>query len=216
MLFRSISVLKSLSKLITGGDKVSGSHVNQIVREFPHITIIQAYGPTENTTFSTTHTISKEYDQIPIGKPINNSSVYVFNEANKLQPVGVIGEICLGGDGLAQGYLNNVELTEEKFIDHPFNKGEKLYKSGDLGKWLDDGTLLFVGRVDDQVKIRGHRIELNEIELVLKRKESIDDAILLTRKDQSGDKELIAYMVSEQEQNSSDLRNYLAFQYTID
>ena len=129
----------------------------------PNLTVINGYGPTENTTFSCCFTVNDTYTtSIPIGKPITNSSCYVVSKSGNLQPANIPGELWVGGHGVARGYLNNNNLTEEKFIKNPFGDGV-LYKTGDLVKWLSDGNIEFIGRIDNQVKIRGFRVELNEI-----------------------------------------------------
>ena len=122
--------------------------------------IVHAYGPTENTTFSTCFYVEKDYNKaIPIGYPIQNSTCYIVNSEYKLCPIQTIGELIVGGDGVAKGYLNSEELTKEKFIPNLFGE-ERVYKTGDLAKWLPDGSIEFIGRADSQVKIRGNRIEL--------------------------------------------------------
>ena len=150
--------LDTVRSILFGGELVSVPHVNKFKNTYSNIDLLHVYGPTENTTFSTYHRVLEtdlSKSTIPIGIPISNSTAYILDATNGLQPIGVVGEICLGGDGLARGYLNNAELTSEKFISHPFKEGKRLYKTGDLGRWLPDGTIEFVGRVDDQVKIRG-------------------------------------------------------------
>jgi len=207
-----IELFKDLSYVIVGGDKLSITHINKLYTEYPDLVLINGYGPTENTTFSTFHRISSEdfsRTSIPIGKPINNSTVYILSKDNDLQPVGVVGELCLGGDGLARGYLNDPELTKDKFIDHPFKQGERLYKTGDLGRWLSDGNIEFVGREDDQVKIRGHRIELGEIESVLHQCEEVSSCVVLAKKSSKGEKELVSYVVGDNSLDIKVLKHYL-------
>src|SRR4030095_3881788 len=111
---------------------------------------------------------------LTIGRPIYNTQIYILRDGVSVLPVGVPGEICIGGGGVARGYLNQPELTEKKFVANPFRAGEKMYRTGDLGKWLPDGHIVFIGRVDDQVKIRGYRVELGEIENALQTHVSID------------------------------------------
>jgi acyl carrier protein/SAM-dependent methyltransferase len=151
------------------------------------------YGPTENTTFSTFFPVDKNYEtNIPIGKPIGNSTVYIVDKYNNLQPVGITGELCTGGDGTARGYLNRVELTDEKFVSHPFIPGERLYKTGDFALWLPDGNIEFLGRRDNQVKIRGFRIELGEIENLLLTHKDIEECFVTSR-EMNGENQVIAY-----------------------
>jgi len=127
----------------------------------------------------------------------------------ELLPIGILGELYIGGAGLARGYLNQEELTKEKFIANPFKEGERLYKTGDLGRWLADGNIECIGRKDDQIKIRGHRIELGEIEHALLNHEEIDQGVVLAKENQSGEKELVAYITSHAAQNTGELRSYL-------
>ncbi len=106
-------------------------------------------------------------DNIPIGKPISNTKIYILNASDQLQPVGVVGELCIAGEGLARGYWNREELTAEKFVQNPFEPSERMYRTGDLARWLPNGNIEYIGRVDHQVKIRGFRIELGEVEAQL-------------------------------------------------
>ena len=172
-----ISIFEKLKTILVGGEKLSQPHIEKLKQAYPFIEIINGYGPTENTTFSLTCNIKNTTEglSIPIGRPLNNRSAYVLNEDHKLVPVGVAGEIYLGGSGVAKGYLNQEELTAERFIADPFmikdptiKEGEsRMYKTGDLGRWLPGGNIEYLGRIDSQVKIRGYRIELEEIEAVL-------------------------------------------------
>ncbi|WP_185245459.1 non-ribosomal peptide synthetase [Chryseobacterium bernardetii] len=190
----NIQILAKLNKIITGGEKASAQHINKIYKNYPHIKIVEAYGPTENTTFSTTQEIQKEYTDIPIGMPLPNRQVYILDKKLNPVPIGVIGEICVGGDGIAVGYLGLPELTEEKFIENPFIPGKRIYKTGDLGNWLKDGSIVFKGRNDEQVKIRGYRIELGEIEKTLQDHQAINKAIIAHEKDEDGNSHLVAYL----------------------
>ena len=157
-------IFKGVNKLLTGGDILSPKHITMVRTANPNLTVINGYGPTENTTFSCCFTINKNYTRsIPIGKPISNSTAYVVSNSGLLCPIGIIGELWVGGDGVAKGYLNNNDLTKEKFVINPFGKGI-IYKTGDLVKWLPDGNIEFIGRIDNQVKIRGFRVELSEID----------------------------------------------------
>ncbi|WP_133054573.1 non-ribosomal peptide synthetase, partial [Niastella populi] len=206
-----LSFFSSLRYLVSGGDKMSPIHVNKVKKAYPELEVVNGYGPTENTTFSACYRVeNKEYDEaIPIGKPIANSQVYILDPEMQPVPLGVAGEIYAGGDGLARGYLNQEALTKEKFMANPFKAGERLYKTGDLGRWLPDGNIEFIGRKDDQVKIRGYRIEPGEIEHTLLNHEEINQAVVLAKEDESGEKELVAYITSNTRQNTSDLRDYL-------
>ncbi|HEU4833563.1 MAG TPA: condensation domain-containing protein, partial [Pyrinomonadaceae bacterium] len=169
--------------------------------------------PTENTTFTCCHTMERDSrweGSVPIGKPISNSTVYILDQQQRPVPVGVYGEIYTGGDGLARGYLNWPELTAEKFVPHPFSErgGERLYRTGDVGRWLNDGSVEYLGRVDEQVKIRGFRIELGEIEAVLSRHPAVREAVVVVQT-VNNDKRLVAYVVGEASFESSELRQFL-------
>ncbi|MCP4155441.1 MAG: amino acid adenylation domain-containing protein, partial [bacterium] len=173
MVEADIEIFQTPANLLAGGDVLSTVHIGHVKRRYPDLNIINGYGPTENTTFSTTFHIKKEYKKnIPIGKPIANSTAYIMDKFENLVPIGINGELVVGGDGVARGYLNNPELTAEKFIDYPkANRGHhesrphqsqspiRIYKTGDLAKWMPDGNIQFSGRIDDQVKVRGFRIE---------------------------------------------------------
>ncbi|MFW0739616.1 amino acid adenylation domain-containing protein [Flavobacterium sp. T12S277] len=160
------------------------------------IAVRNLYGPSEDTTYSSYYRVEGTYESsVPIGKALDNTQFYILSEALALQPVGVIGEICISGDGLSRGYLYQPELTAEKFITNPFNESTKLYKTGDLGKWLPDGTIAYIGRKDSQVKIRGHRVELGEIEQVLQSQQDIDQCVVVTATVQ-GDPVIVSYLVS--------------------
>lgn len=168
------------------------------------------YGPTEDTTYSTVYQLIKGRPVL-IGKPISNSQAYILNKEVDLVPIGLTGEICLGGAGLARGYLNRPELTAEKFIGNPFKKqlSARLYKTGDLGRWLPDGNIEYQGRLDAQVKIRGFRIELGEIEAVLQQCELINEAVVLAPEDKEGHKRLVGYIVSKNKIHKEAIAAYL-------
>jgi hypothetical protein len=145
----------------------------------------------------------------PIGTPISNTKVYILDKYLQPLPEGITGEIYIGGVGLARGYLNRPKLTAEKFIDNPFGEG-KLYKTGDLARYLPDGNIAFIGRVDHQVKIRGFRIELGEIESVLRKHPQIAEVVVIAREDRPGDKNLVAYFVEKNSSlTSTELRQFL-------
>jgi acyl carrier protein len=174
------------------------------------------YGPTENTTFTTWHLteyVPPGETTVPIGRPIANTQVYVLDRAMQPVPVGVYGELFIGGDGLARDYLKRPALTAETFVPNPFSPepGARLYKSGDLVRYLQDGSIEFLGRIDHQVKIRGFRIELGEIESVLGRHPKVSDTVVIAREDVPGDKRLVAYVVASHEPTPtfSELRSFL-------
>ncbi|PHS10320.1 MAG: hypothetical protein COA88_02425 [Kordia sp.] len=199
--------LTSLETILVGGDKLSPDHINRVRDKYCNLQIVNGYGPTENVTFSTTHQIEKKYNRIPIGKPINNSTAYVLNQSRQLQPVGLVGELYVGGDGVARGYLNAPELTETKFIDNPFGKG-KLYNTGDLAKWLPDGTIDFLGRRDFQVKIRGYRIEPGEIEQAILEIDGVRK-VMVSPKSVSGTISLCAYYETDSNVLAADIKTVL-------
>jgi len=160
------------------------------------ITVRNLYGPSEDTTYSTVYRMHKGQPLL-IGKPIHNTAIYILNPHQQLQPVGIAGEICIGGHGLALGYLNRPELTDEKFIANPFKTGGKIYKTGDLGRWMADGNIEYLGRMDEQVKIRGFRVELGEIESVLQQSGLATQAAVLALTNLQGNKYLCAFVVAK-------------------
>ncbi|PLV32323.1 Plipastatin synthase subunit C [Bacillus subtilis subsp. subtilis] len=200
-----------LKHLIIGGEALSPSHVNRIRNVCSGVSIWNGYGPTENTTFSTCLHIQKTYElSIPIGRPVGNSTAYILNQWGVLQPVGAVGELCVGGDGVARGYLGRPDLTKEKFVPHPFAPGDRLYRTGDLARWLPDGTIEYVGRIDDQVKVRGYRVELGEIESALRQIDGVKEAAVLARTAQTGSKELFGYISVKAGTNAEQVRSLLA------
>jgi len=204
-------VFRTLNTLLVGGDALSPKHVNTVRKSCPDLRIVNMYGPTENTTFSTYFPIEREFESaIPIGRPICNSSAYILDKQLKLQPIGVVGELCVGGDGIARGYLNRLELTEAKFVEHPFIPGERLYRTGDLALWLPDGNIDIIGRIDDQVKIRGYRVEPREIEKRLLEYDGILKAAVAVKADGSGNPIICAYYVAKQVLSETDVMAYLA------
>ncbi len=207
---QDIAIFKNLKKLLVGGDVLSPKHINKVREHHKGLQVINGYGPTENTTFSTTFSIDKTYNKnIPIGKPISNSTAYVLDSHLNLMPIGEIGELYVGGDGVAKGYLNNEELTRERFILNPFVEGDILYKTGDRVRWLPDGNIEFHGRVDFQVKIRGYRIEINEIENVLLSHPKVNEAQIIVV-ESNGQKELCAYYVLSESVSEDVLVSYLS------
>ncbi|RKH68395.1 amino acid adenylation domain-containing protein, partial [Corallococcus llansteffanensis] len=192
--------LAQVSQLIVGGDAMPAERARQhLARLAPGSVLINGYGPTENTTVSTTHVMHPAASvghAVPIGKPIGQSTVYVLDAALRPVPVGVAGELFVGGAGLAWGYLRRPDLTAERFVPSAFSStpGERLYRTGDKARWRADGTLEFLGRTDFQVKLRGFRIEPGEIESALLRLSGVSEARVLLREDVPGDKRLVAYV----------------------
>lgn len=169
MVEEKLTSLGGLKHLLTGGDVVSPDHAARVLEAHPHLRLINGYGPTENTTFTTCHHLSRadlDGRPLPIGRPLSNGTVWILDEAGHPVAPGIPGELCCGGDGVALGYLNQPELTAERFVDDPFSRegGGRLYRSGDLCRYRADGVIEFLGRLDQQVKIRGFRVELGEIE----------------------------------------------------
>jgi len=203
-----LSELEHLKRVVGGGEVFS---VNLAKKLNVQAIIYNEYGPTETTITSLMYQVkSKELDSsIPIGSPITNYQAYILNN-NKCSPIGVPGELHIGGKGVVRGYLNRPELTEEKFIDNPFISGERIYRTGDLARWLPDGNIEFLGRIDQQVKIRGFRIELGEIESQLLKLNDVKEAVVLAGEDETEDKYLCAYVVLEGEVSTNQLRVQLS------
>jgi amino acid adenylation domain-containing protein len=194
--------LQGLTQLLIGGEALSVEHVRKAYAALPDVTIINGYGPTECTTFAATYAIPRELaaDQrsIPIGRPIADTTLHVLNARGETVPAGVIGELHIGGAGLARGYLGRAELTAERFVEPlPGSVDERLYRTGDLVRWLPEGVIEFIGRADGQVKIRGYRIEVGEIEVALQRLDGVRACAVLAREDRVDQKRLVAYYISD-------------------
>lgn len=204
------TIFKDLKYLLTGGDVISPKAVTNIMDVVPNIKLINCYGPTENGSYSTCFPISPTsciLHSLPIGKPVANSTAYVVSKDNNLLPVNCVGELWVGGDGVAKGYLNNECLTQEKFAHSPFND-DFIYKTGDLVKWNTDGTLDFLGRMDNQIKIRGFRIELNEINLKILENTYIKNSITIV-KTINNEKVICTYFSSTQKVDIGILKSSL-------
>jgi amino acid adenylation domain-containing protein len=181
-------------KVLCGGEALAKDLADKLLAQCD--SLWNVYGPTETTIWSTLKQVSKHDEVLSIGHPIANTQIYILNEDNQLVAPGTIGEICIGGEGVAAGYLNHPALTNERFINDNFSPvpGQKLYKTGDLGKFLDNGEIVCLGRIDQQVKIRGYRIELGEIENQLTAQDDIKQAVVIAREDIPGNKNLVAYV----------------------
>ena len=215
MVDEQLESLRPLKQLLAGGDVLSVNHVQRFRESLPNCQLINGYGPTESTTFTCCYPIEDAKtlgNSVPIGRPINNTQVYILNPQLQPMPIGAIGEIYVGGDGLASGYFNRPELTIERFVPNPFSEqsGAKLYKTGDLARYFADGNIEFLGRIDNQVKIRGFRIELGEVEAVLSQYPTIQKSVVILREDKPADKRIVAYFVPipEQEVSVTELRNF--------
>ncbi len=208
--------LASVRQLLAGGDVLSLPHVRKVLAQHKECTVINGYGPTECTTFACCYPMRNDAHlehSVPIGRPIANAQVYLLDEAMQPVSIGTPGELYIGGDGLARGYLNRSDLTAERFVPHPYSAeaGARLYKTGDLARFLQDGRLEFIGRGDNQVKIRGFRIELGEIEATLLRHPAVSACVVNVQGEKSDEKILVAYVVTAlaQHQATAYLSAYL-------
>jgi acyl-coenzyme A synthetase/AMP-(fatty) acid ligase len=184
-------------KALVGGEAMPKDLADQLIAR--EVELWNMYGPTETTVWSACARISDTSKGIAIGKPIANTTVWILDAHKNLCPIGVPGELCIGGEGVALGYWNRPELTADRFIPDPFSAtpGATLYRTGDRARWRNDGTLEHLGRLDDQVKVRGFRIELGEIEAGIARYPAVREVVVVLREDAPGDKRLVAYLVAE-------------------
>ena len=211
------SLLETVPHVLTGGEALSVAHVKRALELYPHLRLTNGYGPTECTTFACTYDIDPSdtfpTGSVPIGRPIANTQCYVLDDEGAPVPVGVAGELYLGGDGLACGYLNLPELTAERFVPHPFSDepAARLYRTGDFVRYNADGLLEFLGRRDQQFKIRGFRVELGEIEAVLETHPDIAACAVVVQESDTGDKQLVAWLVLRKpaQLTGHDLRGWL-------
>ncbi|WP_458368259.1 amino acid adenylation domain-containing protein [Pseudomonas lijiangensis] len=206
--------LAGLRVLMSGGERADPQMFARMREKAPALQLLHAYGPTESTTFATTHEVREVAPDaaiLSIGKPLSNTRVYVLDARQKPVPVGVEGEICIAGDGVALGYLNRPELSAKAFLDDPFSPGEGalLYRTGDTGRWQADGTLDCLGRTDNQVKLRGYRIELGEIEARLNIHPAIREGVVLARESTAGGKCLVAYFTADGDVDLEALRAHM-------
>lgn len=199
--------LRGLKYIMIGGEAFPPALL-QALKSLTNARIFNMYGPTETTVWSTVQELT-DRDDINIGKPIANTSIHIVDKFNTLQPIGVAGELCIAGHGMARGYLGRPELTQEKFIQNPFSMSEKMYKTGDSARWLQNGEIDFLGRLDSQVKIRGYRIELGEIESQLIKFKGIKEAVVAAKEDGEKNKYLCAYLVLDRELDISGIREHL-------
>lgn len=208
--------LVSLKYVFASGEALPPREVgrfNELVSDHICVRLINLYGPTEAAIDVTSFDCpwSGEPDSVPIGKPIDNIRMYVVGPGDRLQPIGVPGELCISGIGLARGYMNRPDLTAEKFVPCPYEpEGNRMYRTGDLARWRDDGQLEYLGRLDHQVKIRGYRIELGEIEAVLMSHEDIHEAVVLGKGSPGEDHRLYAYYAVKRDVPIAEIRSYLS------
>jgi amino acid adenylation domain-containing protein len=197
--------------LIFGGERLSPDVIEIIGKKYPGLVVYNHYGPTETTIGKLIDRVNIETpgSNIPLGKPFGNNRVYILNEYQQLMPKGVAGEICIGGKGLARGYLNRPELTAEKFVADPFQPGECIYRTGDTGRWTDEGKIEFLGRKDAQVKIRGYRIEPGEVETALAACSGIAQAVVMATPDEKNELQLVAWITTNAPVDPSQLRTEL-------
>ena len=212
-LVRMKAVPASVRIVNLAGEALPADLVSEIYEVCEVKQVFNLYGPSEDTTYSTYAHIPRTHDaiQVPIGKPIKNTQVYVLDERMEPLPIGAPGELLIGGEGLARGYLGRPALTAERFVPDPFSKreGSRLYRTGDWVRWRADGALDFIGRVDHQVKIRGYRIEMGEIEAALCNLEKVEQAVVVAREDEPGEKRLVAYVVAGKEIETQELQDSL-------
>lgn len=202
-----LEYLKKLKAIVLGGEALEQSLAQRLM-ELTDAKLFNIYGPTETTVWSTNAEITDAND-ITIGKPIANTQIYILDKLGKPTPIGVTGELCIAGDGVGAGYLNRPELTEEKFVDNPFGKG-KMYRTGDLAYWREDGNIVYVGRNDFQVKIRGLRIELGEIENAISSVHGVSQSVVVVRKDDNGRQLICAFYTQNGDVSISEIKREIS------
>ena len=210
------SMFRHLTYLLVGGDVLNKERIMSVIHceQGAPKHVLNGYGPTENTTFTTTYSITRHdasYDNIPIGTPIANTCVYILDKHLQPTPIGATGELYIGGDGLAQGYLNRPELTANKFIKNPFHTSaaSSLYKTGDSVRWLPNGVIDYLGRQDNQIKIRGFRVELEAIQAHLVHHQAISQSVVIAKESTNHSKILVAFIVCLKEVSDEDIRSFL-------
>jgi len=204
------NLLSSVKRVFSSGEALSVEAVREFYKNTQNIDLINLYGPTEATVDVSYYKCinSENLKTIPIGKPIDNIQLYILDKHLNLQPIGVVGELYISGDGLARGYINNKELTEKAFIPNPYKPGYRMYKTGDLARWYPKGDIEYIGRIDHQIKIRGHRVELNEIKLQILNDDSVKDALVIC-KEHNNSKQIYAYIIFKTTGNLEQIRNKL-------
>ncbi|MEO1625539.1 MAG: amino acid adenylation domain-containing protein [Bacteroidota bacterium] len=204
---RAMTFLDKLKVLLVGGEAMTTAQF-LLLRTLSSCEVFNVYGPTETVIWSSAAKLN-DAKELTIGQPLLGESIYILSPDHQLTPIGAAGEILIGGDSLARGYCNKSELTQQKFISHPFDPEKKLYRTGDLGAWSADGSLLFLGRLDDQVKWRGYRIELGEIEFVIQQHESIERAVVLLTQGDGTEKDMLCFVEASAEIGTEQLKNFL-------
>ncbi len=207
-----VNTLQGMRKILIGGDRVSIQHALKALDHLGAGKLVNAYGPTESTVYATyfpIDEINQQWTTVPIGRPLANTQVYILDQQLVPLPVGVPGEIAISGDGLSQGYLNQKEITQSKFKNHPLYEGQKIYLTGDLGRWLPGNYIEFLGRMDEQVKLRGYRIEIGEIENQLLAHEQVKDAKVVVKNDKE-EQYLVAYYILDGDLGCEDLKAWLS------
>ncbi len=208
---KNIKSLGKLKYILTAGEALKISDITFVNKLLKSIKVENLYGPTEASIYATIYSVDNiDGSTISIGKPVDNGKIYILDKYRNLLPVGIKGELYISGKGLGRGYLNRKDLTKEKFIDNRFELGTKMYKTGDLARWLPDGNIEYLGRIDYQVKIRGFRVELGEIEENLLNNDQIKEAVVIDRTDKTGSKYLCAYLVTNSNLTVKDLRENLS------
>src|SRR6185369_9846336 len=203
--------------LVIGGEGAAADWIKEWGREKPGCRIMNHYGPTEATVGAVTQAVdgTERWEtgngKVVLGRPIRNAEIYILDEEQEPAPVGVGGELYIGGEGVARGYVKRGGETGEKFVPNPYGggAGRRMYRTGDRARYEEDGRIEFLGRVDNQVKVRGYRIELGEIEAALTQHEAVEQAVVLVREDEPGEKRLVCYVVMKEEGRSEELRGYL-------
>lgn len=215
MVAENISIFQNLKQILIGGDKLSIGHIKEVKKKYKNIKIYNSYGPTETTSFCNMYEIKNlNLRNIPIGKPVSNSVGYVLDDKNRLLPLGIQGEYAIGGEGVSNGYINDKNLLNQKFIKNIFTNeftSKKLYKTGDIVKMNIDGNIEFIGRKDNQVKIKGYRIELEEIKRVALNFNGIKDCAIVIKENKKNisDKRILLYFVSDIELSTNEVLKYL-------
>lgn len=198
--------IKDLNKIICGGDRLD-NYLKDEILELGY-NLYNNYGPTEATVDAMSNKCGES--KVTLGRPVGNTRIYILNGKNKIQPIGALGEICIAGNGLARGYLGNEELTNEKFLENIVEGENRVYKTGDIGRWLPNGQVEFLGRIDNQVKVRGFRIEIEEIEFRLKQLKDIKNVVIKIEENGKDHKALCAYIVSDEAVDTRNIKEELA------